>query len=267
MKTRRLLVLFLILLFFTAAAGFGLELTVIGPPKTLLKVWDGDELMLDPNGRCIIPDLAPGDKIIFTAEASGRFPEDYSVEMGELSKTFRIDPRPRGVISGELKFTDAGFCPAAGCELYFIPQSAYASIDLYQSFFSVAEMFTGQQELSTRYVMPMLGAGVYILPYESFVRLNLGASVGCMFGNELPHPLFAAEIAAGIEFRFFENYILFAEFNPRVMSAIRDGDQGWTGWNDYRDIFGSSRADYMFNLGSWGMSGLPSTMFGFKYKY
>ncbi|HAK45218.1 MAG TPA: hypothetical protein DCO79_04785 [Spirochaeta sp.] len=165
------------------------------------------------------------------------------------------------MIAGELKFTDAGFCPAFGFELYLKPENAYISFDLYQSFISVTQMFTGSYDVSSRYVMPMLGIGGYLLPFDSFVRLNVGLSVGGAFGNELPNALFVSEVSAGLEFKFLDHYILFVELNPRLHSPLQGG------WDAYSDIYGSSRAVNMYNVGNWSLFGMPSTMFGFKYKY
>ena len=252
----------LLLLIFSVSALQALDLIIIGPPKSVLKMWDGSEIKIDPTGKYVIHDLVPGDIISFTTDIPGRIPTDYAVEMGELTKTFRIDPEPTGMMAGELKLTDAGFCPGFGFELYINPEDAYLSLDLYQSFVSFASIFTGNSEvLSAKYIMPMLGAGVYVLPFDSFVRINLGASVGALFGNNLPHPLFAAEVAAGIEFKFFEHYILFAELNPRLFSPVS------TGWDNYSDIFGSSRTDSLYSLGNWALTGFPSTIFGLKIKY
>ncbi len=251
------------ILFLVSAASIqALDLTIIGPPGSLLTMEDGRTAKLDQAGNYIVHDLNPGDLVVFSTDIPGYYPGDYAVEIGELSKTYRIAPDPTGIAAIELKLTDSGFCPALGTELYFKPENSYISIDLYQSFIALSPLFTGTPEdLSTRYVMPMLGAGFYILPFDSLVRINLGASVGGVFGSELPHPLFAAEASAGIEFKFLDHYILFAEINPRLLMPISGG------WDDYTDIFGSSRAAYMNALGSWRMFGFPSTWFGFKYKY
>lgn len=253
--------LMLFLLMISVSALSAVDLTIVGPPKTVLKLWGGGEIIIDPTGKYVIRDLQPGDTISFTTEISGRYPADYAVEMGDLSKTYRIDPPPTGVIAGELKFTDAGFCPGFGLELYFRPESAYVSFDLYQSFIAVSQIFTGSYDVSSKYIMPMLGAGLYLLPFDSPVRLNFGLSVGAGFGNELPNALFVAEFAAGLELKFFEHYILFAEINPRLHSPLAGG------WEDYSDIYGSSRAGNMYDVGNWSIYGFPSTMFGLKYKY
>ena len=257
-----------LLLIMTAAGAFAeaddarLDLTIIGLPRSVLKMWDGPEVVIDPTGNYVIHDLKPGDVVIFTAEMPGYYPADYAIEMGTLSKTYRLSPAPTGVIAGELKFTDADFCPALGLELYFKPENAYASFDFYQSFLSFVPIFSGTPaDLSSKYVMPMLGAGFYLLPYDSPVRLNLGASVGGVFGNELPHPLFAAEMSIGLEFEPVEHFSIFAEMNPRLLMPVEGG------WDTYGDIFGSSRAQYMNALGSWALYGFPSTWVGFKYKY
>ena len=253
--------LMFIILLAAAAPLAAVDLTIVGPPGAVLKLWDGGEAVLDPTGKYIFRDLEPGVEIGFTTEAAGRYPDTYAIEMGELSKTFRVFPPPTGVIAGELKFTDAGFCPAAGVELYFVPENAYVSVDLYQSFFSLTQMFSGSYDVSSRYIMPMLGAGLYLFPFDSLVRLNFGLSLGAGFGNELPNALFTAEMSAGIEFKFFDHYIIFAEFNPRLHSPLT------TGWDDYSDIYGATRSGNMYTLGNWALYGFPSTMFGLKYKY
>ena len=255
--------LVLVFFFFLAATIplSAVELTVVGPPETVLKIPDGSEVVLDSTGKYVFRDLEPGDTVRFTAEAEGRYPANYTIEIGSLSKTFRIDPPPTGVFSGELKFTDAGFCPALGVELYFIPENAYLSIDLYQSFISLTRLFTGSYEVSSRYIMPMLGAGLYVLPADWFVRLNFGFSIGAAFGDNLPNVLFAAEVTAGLEFKFFDHYILFAEFNPRLHSSLSSG------WEAYSDIYGVNRAAFMNDIGGWSLYALPATMFGMKFKY
>jgi hypothetical protein len=252
----------IILLIFSVSALQALDLIIIGPPKSVLMMWDGTEIRIDPTGKYVVHDLSPGDIVSFTTDIPGRVPTDYAVEMGELTKTFRIDPEPTGIMAGEFKLTDAGFCPGFGFELYFNPEDVYVSIDLYQSFISFASVFTGSSdELSAKYIMPMLGTGLYILPFDSPVRINLGVSFGALFANNMPHPLFASEISAGLEFKFFEHYIIFAELNPRLFSPVS------TGWENYNDIFGISRADDLYSLGNWALMGFPSTIFGLKIKY
>ena len=146
--------------------------------------------------------------------------------------------------------------------MYLNPEDFYLSFDFYQTFLSFRDLFNPDlPELSIRYVMPALGAGFYLLPYDSAVRINLGASVGGIFGSGLPHPLFAAEVSAGLEIKFLQHYIIFAEINPRLMMPVRGG------WDAYSDIFGPSRAENLNALGSWALTGFPSTWIGFKYKY
>ena len=238
------------------------DLTVIGPSGSVLNMWEGGQVKIDPTGKYTFYDLEPGDVVIFSTDIPGFYPEEYAIEIGELSKTYRLAPRPTGVVSAELKFTDEDFAPGVGFEFYVAPENIYVSFDFYQSFFALKPLFSPDAaELSTRYVMPMLGAGFYLFPFDSIVRINTGLSLGGIFGSGLPHPLFAAELSAGIELKFFDHYILFAEMNPRLMMPVSGG------WDNYRDIFGASRAGYVHDLGNWALTGFPSTWFGLKYKY
>lgn len=239
-----------------------LELIVIGPPRSVLKMWGGGEVVIDPTGKYVFKGLKPGDTIIFTAEVPGHYSEDYAIEIGDLSKTYRLAPPPTGVIAGELKFTDEDFAPGLGVEFYLNPEDFYLSFDFYQSFFAFKRLFDSDlPELSTKYVMPMMGAGFYLFPYDSFFRINLASSVGGIFGNGLPHPVFAAELSAAAEIKFLQHYIIFVEMNPRLMMPVSGG------WEAFNDIFGASRADSLDALGSWAITGFPSTWFGIKYKY
>ncbi|MDC7225780.1 MAG: hypothetical protein PQJ61_03330 [Spirochaetales bacterium] len=251
----------LLFLFLSASAAFALDLTIAGPPDTVLKLVGGGELFIDASGELVISGLEPGDSISFTAISPGRYPGDYSVEMGTLSKTYRIEPSPTGVIAGELKFTDSGFCPAFGVEMYFKPENAYLSFDIYQSYISLTQMFSGSYDVSSRYFMPMLGVGFYAIPYDSILRLNFGFSAGMGFGNNLPNPLFVSEFSAGLEVKFLDHYIIFGEINPRLHSALSGG------WDAYSDIYGDSRSGNMYSIGSWSIYGFPCTNFGVKYKY
>ncbi len=253
---------FLILLFISPFFGLSaLDLTILGPAGAVLRMPDGVELKIDATGKYVIHELEPGDVVSFTTDIPGRYPADYAIEMGQLSKTFRISPKPTGVTAAELKFTDDGFCPSFGFELYFVPEDAYVSFDLYQSFLAPAPMLTGENYSDTRYILPMLGTGLYILPFDSLVRINLGLALGCMFGSNLPSPAFAAEASAGLEIEPFEHFILFGEINPRLLSPVGPG------WGDYSGIFGSGRASGVYALGRWGLSGFPATNFGLKIKY
>ena len=260
MKLTKVSVIAVSLLLLSAAL-FAVDLTIVGPAGTLLRMYDGDEVVLDPTGNYVIYNLNPGDTVRFSTELPGRYPADYAVEIGELSKTFRVYPPPTGVIAGELKFTDAGFCPGFGVELYYKPENAYISVDLYQSYVAMTQVFAGSYDVSSRYIMPMLGVGGYLLPFDSPLRFNIGFSAGAAFGSELPNVLFTAELSAGLEFKFLDHYIIFAELNPRLHSSLQGG------WDDYRDIYGSTRVSNMHDIGSWSIFAFPSTMFGLKYKY
>jgi len=255
--------LLFVVFFITAASQLpALNLIIIGPPGTLLVMEDGSEITIDAGGKYLISDLSAGGEVRFRADVTGRYPSDYVVEMGSTDKTYRLDPVPTGTVAAELKFTDAGVCPGIGFEIYPDPEDFYVSLDLYQSYLGFVPIFTGvPDENSSKYFMPMLGAGGYFLPHDFPLRINLGLSGGLMIGNNLPSIIFAAEVSVGLEFEFIEHYIIFAELNPRLLSPVAGG------WSAYSDIFGTARSDSLLDLGAWGFMAFPSTIFGLKVKY
>jgi hypothetical protein len=256
------MILLSVVLLFSAAVVFGVNLTIIGPPGAVLSFEDGKNVTIGPGGKYTVENLKEGAEVIFSTEIKGRYPSDYVIPIGATDKTFRLDPVPTGTVAFELKFTDADLCPGFGFEFYTDPEDVYFSIDLYQSFLGLIPIFTGNAENSSAdYFMPMLGLGVYLLPHDFPLRLNLACSAGAMFATSPLNVLFAAEGSVGIELKFGGHYIIFAELNPRLLSPAPGG------WEQYSDVFGESRAGSLVELGGWGLMAFPSTVFGLKIKY